>query len=343
MVNYSPLLLFTTNCFDELKRSYTNLTDDLRETSFNRRQQRCCAAHDRDQQKSDLPGDLDKHWHRSATFIFRARLLLCPPEKVGIRDSRNSNYAWIKSHDPRTYDCTFCPGLVRAHVRGPDKSTFERTTAPGLTSWEITQHLCNSLYHKDVRPFVRGLPHPCLWVQVRDGGVASCPGVFSSGIRPRRIKWQWLEPLFLASWRCRRHIARGRARSASARGRRVCAASRWRKGTGLMVGTQRGWEGDAAQAAHAADRRWSDAGGRRPDQGGASVTRWRRSNRARLPTADQAIHASDDSSQGSTRQPASFNLVLSSVAMSIRCLRRATRGRARHRACAAAGGGGHPG
>ncbi|GBP76147.1 hypothetical protein EVAR_56019_1 [Eumeta japonica] len=30
-------------------------------------------------------------------------------------------------------------------------------------------------------------------VQVRDGGliVASCPGVFSSGTRPRRLKWQW--------------------------------------------------------------------------------------------------------------------------------------------------------
>ncbi|GBP61857.1 hypothetical protein EVAR_97299_1 [Eumeta japonica] len=78
-----------------------------------------------------------------------------------------------------------------------------------------------------------------------------------------------------------------------------------------MVGTQRGWEGGAAQAAHAADRRWSDAGGRRPDQGGTHC-------------------------QGSTCQrAASFNLfVLSSVAMSIRCLCRATRGRARRRACA---------
>ncbi|GBP87849.1 hypothetical protein EVAR_64424_1 [Eumeta japonica] len=61
-------------------------------------------------------------------------------------------------------------------------------------------------------------------------------------------------------------------------------------------------------------------------------------DRARLPTADQAIHASDGSSQGSTRQRAAFYLfVLSSVAMSIRCLRRATRGRARRRACASGG------
>ncbi|GBP56761.1 hypothetical protein EVAR_37017_1 [Eumeta japonica] len=38
--------------------------------------------------------------------------------------------------------------------------------------------------------------------------------------------------------------------------------------------------------------------------------RWRRSDRARLPTADQAIHASDGSSQGSTCQRAvSFNLL----------------------------------
>ncbi|GBP35053.1 hypothetical protein EVAR_75256_1 [Eumeta japonica] len=40
--------------------------------------------------------------------------------------------------------------------------------------------------------------------------------------------------------------------------------------------------------------------------------RWRRSDRARLPTADQAIHASDGSSQGSTCQRAvSFNLFFS--------------------------------
>ncbi|GBP33733.1 hypothetical protein EVAR_17060_1 [Eumeta japonica] len=39
--------------------------------------------------------------------------------------------------------------------------------------------------------------------------------------------------------------------------------------------------------------------------------RRRRSNRARLPTADQAIHASDGSSQGSTCQrAASFNLLV---------------------------------
>ncbi|GBP44763.1 Unconventional myosin-Va [Eumeta japonica] len=35
-------------------------------------------------------------------------------------------------------------------------------------------------------PFVRGSSTPYLRVPVRDGGLASCPGVFSSGIRPRR-------------------------------------------------------------------------------------------------------------------------------------------------------------
>ncbi|GBP02439.1 hypothetical protein EVAR_72202_1 [Eumeta japonica] len=49
------------------------------------------------------------------------------------------------------------------------------------------------------------------------------PGVFSSGIRPRRIKWQWLESLFLKSCRCM--ISETRTR-----GRRACAASTWRKG-----------------------------------------------------------------------------------------------------------------
>ncbi|GBP54631.1 hypothetical protein EVAR_35893_1 [Eumeta japonica] len=40
--------------------------------------------------------------------------------------------------------------------------------------------------------------------------------------------------------------------------------------------------------------------------------RWRRSNRARLPTADQAIHASDSSSQGSTCERAASLILFSS-------------------------------
>ncbi|GBP75065.1 hypothetical protein EVAR_48745_1 [Eumeta japonica] len=54
----------------------------------------------------------------------------------------------------------------------------------------------------------------------------------------------------------------------------------------------------AEQAAHAADRRWStlvDAD--RIKAARIGDPRWRRSNRARLPTADQAIHASDGGSQ----------------------------------------------
>ncbi|GBP49820.1 hypothetical protein EVAR_83769_1 [Eumeta japonica] len=41
-----------------------------------------------------------------------------------------------------------------------------------------------------VRSFIRGSFTTFPWSQVRDGGlnVASCPGVFSSGIRPRRIQ-----------------------------------------------------------------------------------------------------------------------------------------------------------
>ncbi|GBP30641.1 hypothetical protein EVAR_76186_1 [Eumeta japonica] len=103
-------------------------------------------------------------------------------------------------------------------------------------------------------------------VQVRDGGliVVSCPGVFSSGTRPRRIKWQWLEPLFLEFCRCRRRTACGRARIAHAQSPGGGGHPAW------SLGTRREWEGGVAQVAHAADRRWSDAGGRRPDQGGTN-------------------------------------------------------------------------
>ncbi|GBP19836.1 hypothetical protein EVAR_75129_1 [Eumeta japonica] len=45
-----------------------------------------------------------------------------------------------------------------------------------------------SVAHKCIGSLARGASTPLYWVQVRDGGltVASCPGVFSSGIRPRR-------------------------------------------------------------------------------------------------------------------------------------------------------------
>ncbi|GBP19716.1 hypothetical protein EVAR_8876_1 [Eumeta japonica] len=56
-------------------------------------------------------------------------------------------------------------------------------------------------------------------VQVRDRGliVASCPGVFSLGIRPRRIRWQWFEPLI---WN---HAGAVAAPPAGARDHRACA------------------------------------------------------------------------------------------------------------------------
>ncbi|GBP56396.1 hypothetical protein EVAR_32266_1 [Eumeta japonica] len=79
--------------------------------------------------------------------------------------------------------------------------------------------------------------------------------------------------------------------------------------------------------------------------------RWRRSNRARLPTADQAIHASDSSSQGSTCQRAA-SLILFSSFFDVFYLHSSIfnpvptpghRGRARHCACAQRRVGGAPG
>ncbi|GBP39328.1 hypothetical protein EVAR_24308_1 [Eumeta japonica] len=73
------------------------------------------------------------------------------------------------------------------------------------------------------------LPHPFFihgcGYGTEDLYFASCPGVFSSGIQPRRIK-QWLEPLFLESCRCRRSTARGRARSSRIRSRQVEGGNR---------------------------------------------------------------------------------------------------------------------
>ncbi|GBP18794.1 hypothetical protein EVAR_93222_1 [Eumeta japonica] len=48
-------------------------------------------------------------------------------------------------------------------------------------------------------------------------GVGTGRRTYILEIRPRRIKWQWLEPLFLVSCRCRSNIARGRARSSRMR------------------------------------------------------------------------------------------------------------------------------
>ncbi|GBP14480.1 hypothetical protein EVAR_7762_1 [Eumeta japonica] len=59
---------------------------------------------------------------------------------------------------------------------------------------------------------------------------------------------------------------RGRARSSRMRSRQV-------EGIRLDGWCSTRWGGRLAQAGHVVDRWWSDAGGRRPDQGGASVTR----------------------------------------------------------------------
>ncbi|GBP23876.1 hypothetical protein EVAR_86253_1 [Eumeta japonica] len=96
------------------------------------------------------------------------------------------------------------------------------------------------------------------------------------------------------------------------RGRAViaCAAGRWR-GIRRVVGARRGEE------AQLKPHTQPTAGGRtlvdadRIKAARIGDPRRRRSNRARPPTADQAIHASDGSSQGSTCQRAvSFNLLV---------------------------------
>ncbi|GBP19146.1 hypothetical protein EVAR_83459_1 [Eumeta japonica] len=99
-------------------------------------------------------------------------------------------------------------------------------------------------------------------VQVRDGGliVASCPASSRRGHDPDGSGGNGpslVDPLIDI---CRSPVANPHA---GARGH--CAgAGRWR-GSGVLVLD----EGREAQlAGHAADRRWSDAGGRRPDQGG---------------------------------------------------------------------------
>ncbi|GBP20342.1 hypothetical protein EVAR_10606_1 [Eumeta japonica] len=101
-----------------------------------------------------------------------------------------------------------------------------------------------------------------------------------------------------------RRPTRGRARSLRMRSRRV-------EGIRQMVGARRG------ERAQLKLDTQPTAGGRtlvdadRIKAARIGDPRRRRSNRARLPTVDQAIHASDGSSQGSTCQrAASFNLLV---------------------------------
>ncbi|GBP53611.1 hypothetical protein EVAR_79828_1 [Eumeta japonica] len=261
-----------------------------------------------------------------------------------------------------------------------------------------------------------GLP-PLYWVQVRDGGltVASCPGVFSSGTRPRRLRWQWswihcltsagpvADPHAGARGHCAgaggesgvgRCSTRGGGRHSSSWTRsRPPVVGRWwtptgsrrhasvtRVGVGLTeracrplirLSTRRTAAAKAVRqraasfnllfclvscdvipvptpdhrrrARHRAcaqrrvgapgceevvSERGREARNRPHTQltaGGRTLVdadrikaarigdpRWRRSNRARPPTADQAIHASDGSSQGSTCERAASLILFSS-------------------------------
>ncbi|GBP22184.1 hypothetical protein EVAR_10694_1 [Eumeta japonica] len=95
---------------------------------------------------------------------------------------------------------------------------------------------------------------------------------------------------------------------AGARGHCAGAAGRWR-GSGVSCSTREAQLRLDTQPT-AGGRTLVDAD--RIKAARIGDPRWRRSDRARLPTADQAIHASDGSSQGSTCQRAvSFNLFFS--------------------------------
>ncbi|GBP56012.1 hypothetical protein EVAR_97433_1 [Eumeta japonica] len=108
------------------------------------------------------------------------------------------------------------------------------------------------------------------------------------------------------SFRCLRRTTRGRARHRACAQRRVGAPgceevvsergreARNRPHTQLTAGGRTLVDADRIKAARIGD------------------PRWRRSNRARLPTADQAIHASDSSSQGSTCERAAPLILFSS-------------------------------
>ncbi|GBP59029.1 hypothetical protein EVAR_15032_1 [Eumeta japonica] len=79
-----------------------------------------------------------------------------------------------------------CPNLA-AYNRWYIRYTYELHI---FLNWgDVAMHFC---IHYALT-FVRGSSSPYLRVRVRvrDGGLifASCPGVFSSGIRPRRIRW----------------------------------------------------------------------------------------------------------------------------------------------------------
>ncbi|GBP94215.1 hypothetical protein EVAR_99961_1 [Eumeta japonica] len=113
------------------------------------------------------------------------------------------------------------------------------------------------------------------------------------------------------SFRCLRRTTRGRARHRACAQRRVGGApgceevvseggreARNRPHTQLTAGGRTLVDADRIKAARIGD------------------PRWRRSNRARLPTADQAIHASDGSSQGSTCQRAASSSSLRSSTFS---------------------------
>ncbi|GBP83210.1 hypothetical protein EVAR_66761_1 [Eumeta japonica] len=216
----------------------------------------------------------------------------------------------------------------------------------------------------------------CPLVQVRDGGliVASCPGVFSSGTRPRRLKWQcslvgastplyWVQVrdggltvascpgVFSSGTRPRRlrwqwsvldpliDILPEPSRRPHAGARGHCAgAGRWR-GSGVGWCSTRGGRHSSSWTRSrppVVGRWWTPTGSRRH----ASVTRVGVDLTERACRPLIAIHASDGSSQGSTCQRAvSLNLFfsLALVVVSIRCLRWTTRG-ARHRMRSASGG-----
>ncbi|GBP32533.1 hypothetical protein EVAR_23944_1 [Eumeta japonica] len=204
-------------------------------------------------------------------------------------------------------------------VGGWAGDTWCRPGAPSKAGGPRSVRVCRSLEGKGQRPglaanhFVDtvsfgGSSTPSIFrVQVRDGGliVVSCPGVFSSGTRSRRLRWQWsLDPLIdILPEPSPRPTRRAVIVQAPAGGgglrRKLVFDEGWREAqlkldTQPTAGGRTLVDADRIKAARIGD------------------PRWRRSDRAHLPTADQAIHASDGSSQGSTCQRAvSFNLFFS--------------------------------
>ncbi|GBP49996.1 hypothetical protein EVAR_37082_1 [Eumeta japonica] len=165
------------------------------------------------------------------------------------------------------------------------------------------------------------------------------------GTRPRRLKWHWSISDGSIGWhragaqspthsRARAVIAHAQPAGGGASGLNCWCSTRGGREAQLKPHTQPTAGGrtlvdaDRIKAARIGD------------------PRRRRSNRARPPTADQAIHVSDGSSHGSTCQRAmSFNLLVLSHPGS-RCQSGAYAGppaSARHRACAQRRVGGAPG